>query len=228
MDPHNMTGNGKPVAPAADELPSSGTTLPPVDWIRETYLEEQTRRLLSQELFEFSPDGYLITDLHGVIGERDHVTLWRDPWMTDPATGFIQRLANRKFQSVHSTEIPNHGEIVAIRRPVCPLYLLQNFARCTTDEGRSRQRSHAYPGTDGFAVDQHAHLSRRRNREQLRPAQSHRASFGSLRPRCEDVDRTALPCRTVKNRLSIRRKPRRANAAAAKRELSIQRWRRRR
>ena len=72
MDPHNMTGNGKPVAPAADELPSSGTTLPPVDWIRETYLEEQTRRLLSQELFEFSPDGYLITDLHGVIGEANH------------------------------------------------------------------------------------------------------------------------------------------------------------
>jgi PAS domain S-box-containing protein len=67
-----MTGNGKPVAPAADELPPSGTTLPPVDWIRETYLEEQTQRLLSQELFESAPDGYLITDLHGVIGEANY------------------------------------------------------------------------------------------------------------------------------------------------------------
>ncbi len=71
MDPPSMTSNGDTV-PAACPVPANGTDVPPAEWIRETFLEEQARRLRSQELFEFAPDGYVITDLQGVITETNY------------------------------------------------------------------------------------------------------------------------------------------------------------
>ncbi len=66
--------------------------------------EEEAQRLRYQELFAFAPDGYLVTDVEGIIREanRAAATLLRVPedWLPGrPLVGFVPEAERRSFRS---------------------------------------------------------------------------------------------------------------------------------
>src|SRR5439155_2623782 len=97
-----------------------------------------------------------------------------------------------------------------------------------TNQRRSRQGPHVHPRTDGLTVQQDGHLRGGGYRYQLGSAEAHGTRLGSFGARGKHIYWTALPGGTVKNRLTIRSKARRTDAAASESELSIHRRRQRR
>ena len=170
-----------------------------------------------------------VVALHRMIDECDLVSLWEK--RADARS--IRRFRTTAFQwdipagCVRPYRAPR--KTGSVRRPVRPLHLLQHFARSSSDQRRARQRAHIHPGADGFAVQQDRHLRGAEDTDiswvRLRPMER---DFGSFRTRGEHIHRTPLPGRAVENRLPIRSKPRRANAATTKRQLPVSRRRQRR
>src|ERR1700684_2747998 len=108
-----------------------------------------------------------------MVGESDVVSLGRNAGMADPSAGLVERFSDGKFETVTSAHVANHSEAVAVGGPVCPLHLLEHFAWSTSGKRCTRQRAHAYPGADGFAVEQDRHFGRGRDRHELGAAEAH-------------------------------------------------------
>jgi PAS domain S-box-containing protein len=72
MEPSSAMRNGGTISfPSGDDLAGDLGRLP-AEWSQDDLTEAQAQRIHAQEMFEFAPDGYLITDLEGVIGEVNH------------------------------------------------------------------------------------------------------------------------------------------------------------
>jgi PAS domain S-box-containing protein len=70
--------------------------------LEEMYHEVQAERLRYQELFDFAPNGYLVTDAHGVIQEANHAAasllgMRRDFLVGKPLPFFVQPAGRADF-----------------------------------------------------------------------------------------------------------------------------------
>ena len=135
--------------------------------------------------------------------------------MADPSAGLIERLADGKFEAVAAAHVANYREAGAVGGPVGPLHLLEDFARSASREWGAGQRAHAYPGSDGFAVEQDGHLGRGRDGHELGAAEAHGTGLGGFGARGENVDGISLPGGAVEDGLSVRGEAGGADAAAA-------------
>src|ERR1019366_4237203 len=75
------------------------------------------------------------------------------------------------------------------------------------------------------AVDRDSHLARGRDPEQVRAGEREGQRVGAGRVLEEELERAAVPARAEDDRLPVRRETRRADRAAAERDLLIGRWR---
>ena len=162
-----------------------------------------------------------------MVGEGDEVSFGRDARVANPSTGLVERFSDGILKAVAAAHVANHREAGAVGSPVGPLDLLKHFARSASGERGAGQRAHAYPGTDGFAVQQHRHFGCGRDGHELGTAEAHGARLGGLGTRGEDVDGLALPGGAVEDGLSVGSEAGGANAAAAEGELTVDRrlWR---
>src|SRR5437763_6168800 len=116
---------GTPLRP-----PSRAPTAYPAEESSEDRLElalrqAQTNLLRYQELFDFAPDGYLVTDLHAVIVEANHAAAamlgGRKDLLTDkPLYCYVDKPDRRSFTDQLTQVLPRAPRHVQWQMRLCP------------------------------------------------------------------------------------------------------------
>ena len=74
-----------------------------------------------------------------MLNESHRVSLGTDSRVAEPSSSLIQHFSDGIFKAAQSAELTHHGEVCPIRRPVCPLYVFQDFARGAAAQRHSAQ-----------------------------------------------------------------------------------------
>ena len=133
---------------------------------------------------------------------------------------FHKHLPDGILEPDFATLRPNDGEILAIRRPVRPLDILQDVPGGAPGNGNPGERPASPKPSGGVAVEGHGDLAEARDREDLGARETEGTRFRALEAADEDLYRIAVPGRGVHDGGSVRGKARRQDLAAAERELA--------
>src|SRR5262249_27662170 len=105
--------------------------------------ERRPRRLLPREVHDAHRADVVASQ--GMIDERDAVALSRDAWIRDPAARLVEDLPDGEFQAIAARDLPDHGQALAVGRPVRFLDVLEDLAGSGAVERDLRERSRALP-----------------------------------------------------------------------------------
>ena len=102
-----------------------------------------------------------------MLEEGDTLSVRGNAWMTDPTRGFVDYLADREFKAILAAHVAHDGQLFSIRRPVSPLYAVENVARTTSVDWHAGQRTRLGIGTGDGHVGKQSNISGGRNAHQL-------------------------------------------------------------
>src|SRR5262245_61148049 len=84
-----------------------------------------------------------------MMGKRDAIAGWRETDVADVPGCLVKDFADRKFETLESTDAADDRQVAAVWRPLRLTYVFDHHARRAAQERGSRQRAFAHPSFVG-------------------------------------------------------------------------------
>jgi hypothetical protein len=116
----------------------------------------------------------------------------------------MEDLPNRKLEAVTAIDFADDGQAAAVRGPIRPFHVFEHFPRgAACGHPHAGERAARFEGSHGMAAQREGRLARTGDCQDIGARESEGSRFGTLGAADEDLDRPALPRRSIEDHLTV-------------------------